>query len=289
MTVCQIFYKVKIIYMTYCQKFKMGDNPFGNVSDDIELPEFTHKEQSASVQPMKPNVVANVTEIPKFDPSTLPLDKKARLEVLKAREAELLQKQRQLQATASTFTNAPNWPSFFPLIHYDPENDLPQGSRHTIKLAVYLLISYNIFVIFNLFSVLSVRMSDYKHLSNFTFACIEGIAGAYVILNYIYAVLYSSCQKRDIPFRWTIYMFCFIGWLAYLAVGFPTSGSVGLATFLDVLSKSSSGFSKFMAFVNSFIAICSVVIAFLLLGAAQAYQKISGNDEPIRGDQAVEI
>lgn len=267
----------------------MGENPFGEVYDDIELPEFSYKEYPTSPQTAKPTVVSNITDIPKFDPTTLPLDKKARLEVLKAREAELLQKQRQLEASTSVYTNPPNWPKLFPLIHYDPENDLPKGSRHTIQLAIYLMISYNIFVIFNLFAIISIRMKDYKKLSNFTFACIEGVAGAYVNLNYIYAVLYPACQRRDIPFKWTIYMFCFIGWLGYLAIGFPTSGSVGLATFLDVLSKSSSGFSKFIAFINSCLAVCSVVLGFLVLSAAQAYQKVSGNDEPIRSNQAVEV
>ncbi|EAY03190.1 hypothetical protein TVAG_049740 [Trichomonas vaginalis G3] len=267
----------------------MGENPFIDNSDDIELPDFENKPQSQPIQPMKANVVENVTEIPKFDPSTLPLDKKARLEALKAREAELLAKQKEIQATVQDFVNAPNWPSIFPLVHYDPQADLPPSSRDCIQKCLYTLILYTIFIIHNLFAILCVRIKDYQHIQNFIFACIQGLAGSYVSINFIYNGLYSACQKRDIPFRWTVYHFLFIAWCVYLVVGFPSSGSVGLATFLDIISKSDSTFSKFVAFFNSALAGATAFYAFLTLSASQKYQKVSGQDEPLANDQEKKI
>ena len=134
--------------------------------------------------------------------------------------------------------------------------------------------------IFNIFAVLSVSgLPTYPKVRCFIFAIIQGFATVYVLINYSYEKLYISCKKHDIPFSWTTIEFMIIAWLVYLAIGFPSSGNVGLATFLDLVAKSNSGFAVFMAFINMGLICGAAATQFLCLMKAQAYQKVSGNDD----------
>jgi hypothetical protein len=68
----------------------------------------------------------------------------------------------------------------------------------------------------------------------------------------------------------------------YLSIGFPDSGCVGLATFLDLLAKSKSTFSMVVAAVNTALIVAAAFLEFVTLYRAQAYQKVSGQeDEPL--------
>jgi hypothetical protein len=91
--------------------------------------------------------------------------------------------------------------------------------------------------------------------------------------------LYASCKKRDIPFSWVVTQFLIIAWCVYLSIGFPNSGCVGLATFLDLIAMSPSGFSVFMAFLNTLLIVGATILQTMALYRAQQYQKVSGSDD----------
>jgi hypothetical protein len=73
--------------------------------------------------------------------------------------------------------------------------------------------------------------------------------------------------------------FAVVGWTVYLTIGFPDSGCVGLATFLDLLAKSRFKFSMFVAFVNTILVGGAALLQFVTLYKAQAYEKVSGQDD----------
>jgi hypothetical protein len=77
-----------------------------------------------------------------------------------------------------------------------------------------------------------------------------------------------------------------VGWSVYLTIGFPDSGCVGLATFLDLLAKSKFKFSMLVAFLNTIFIASAAFFQFLTLYKAQAYQKVSGQDDEVLARQA---
>ena len=174
----------------------------------------------------------------------------------------------------------PNFPPFYPVIVFNLDSDIPQAARQCVTFCLYGLCLISIAAVFNILAVLSVSgLPTYPKIRCFIFAIIQGFATVYVVLHYSYEKLYSSCKKHDISFTWTIYQFLIIAWMGYLSLGFPTSGSVGLATFLDLIAKSNSGFSIFIAFLNMIVTGAATGVEILAMMKAQAYQKVSGHDD----------
>ena len=111
------------------------------------------------------------------------------------------------------------------------------------------------------------------------FSLIYAFLNGYLTISICFSKLYNACRKRDIPFSFLLFQFALIGFLLYQFVGFPNSGSIGLATFLDLIAKSTSGWSKFIAFLNTCAVMSSVIIQVIVLQQSQKYQKVSGVDD----------
>ena len=219
--------------------------------------------------------------------------KMSKLEQLRAREAELLRRQEEINNLRDDVIPTANFPSFYPLIIYNLDRDIPQAAQKVIKNSMLGLCFAAGMALFNIFAVLSVSGLDkYPHIRCFIFAVIQGFATVYFLYTQSYTKIYSDCRKHDVSFRWTIVQFIFVIWCAYLSIGFPTSGSVGLATLLDLIAKSKNGFSIFMALVNTGLIFAMTYFQFATLFLAQKYQKVSGNDKGIEerlNDQKSEL
>jgi len=107
----------------------------------------------------------------------------------------------------------------------------------------------------------------------------------YVVYNLSFQKLYTCCKKSDIPFSWVMTQFFAVGWMVYLTIGFPNSGSVGLATLLDLLAKSRRKFGMLIAFINTLLIGIATLFEFVTLYRAQEYQKVSGNDTLVKTRQ----
>jgi len=245
---------------------QMSENPFAGEYDSTGMPEMP-KDMG------KPKVVTSTT--------TKSVSKAARIEELKAKEAKLLERQKQLQEAKADTYHLPNWPTQYPLIYIDIENDIPSAARKCVNLAVTGFLCVFSSCLLNVIAVLSVTgLVQYSKINALVFAIIQGIATMYVIINISFKRLYDSCRKSDIPFTWTMIQFCFVGWCVYRFIGFPTSGSVGLATFLDLLAKDSGFISRTIAFLNTCLSGGATFYEFRVLMESQKYQKVSGrNDE----------
>ena len=263
----------------------MGDNPFAyDDFDQAELPVLQSElEKQQHPEPMKMTSTnsTNSQQTSQSKPSKpMSAAKLSKLEQLKAREAELLKRQSEIKSQVAEATLQPNWPKQYPIIRYDIDNDLPPSSRTTVRYAFYGLLSICIACVFNTFTILSITgLKGYSKTSTFIYSIIQGIATIYVGINFSYTGIYEGAKRKDVSFKWIIIQFCFLGWCIYRLIGFPSSGSVGIAVLLDLLANPSNGLSKFMAFLNSLLSGLSAFCQFKTLVEAQKYQKVSGKND----------
>jgi hypothetical protein len=252
----------------------MSDNPFRGEFDDEPAP-FDDK---------APPIPASSPE-----EGSAPA-KSSRIEQLKQREAALLARQKQLRETSADIYRAANFPAIYPLIYVNIEEDIPAAARRAVRTCLYALICLTVAATFNVFAVLTVSgLPTYPRVHCLIFGILQGAGLVYFAMNYSYTKVYAACKKRDIPFSVTIWQFALVACCVYLTIGFPSSGSVGLATFLDLIAKSKSGLSIFFAFVNLGLIGFGTALEVFTLMNLQAYQKVSGTDERLlpAGDQAI--
>lgn len=200
-----------------------------------------------------------------------------------AKERALLEKQEQLNQAREEIGRKSNWPKCLPIIYLDIESDIPSSARSLVKFSLCGMFINIISNILNVTAVCSVKgLPDYDHVSNIIFSIIQCIASILLAYSFCFRKLYTSCNHHDIPFFWLICQFVFLLWIIYQFVGFPSSGAAGLATFLDLLTKSNSQWSKISSGLNTIIFLISGVIEFCVLAKALKYQKVSGLEEPLQ-------
>jgi hypothetical protein len=208
------------------------------------------------------------------------LGKTSKLDSLRIPEAELLERQQRLNDAHVEILHVPNYPHFYPLIIFDLQRDIPPRAHSALTSATYGLAALGCSVSFNILAILCVRgLPLFHHVRSLIFGLIQGFGTVYVVFNYSFVRLYTACAKHDIPFSWVVVQFAIVGWAVYLSFGFPNSGSVGLATFLDLLAKSPSALSHFMAAINTGLILTAAFFEFVTLYRAQAYRKVSGQDD----------
>ncbi|EAY14549.1 hypothetical protein TVAG_388820 [Trichomonas vaginalis G3] len=248
----------------------MADNPFTDELADVELPIL----QDEPKKDKKPAPAPSASSL-----GNSKEDLKERYEALKKRE-ESIKKRRQDLTNQAEQGPQQNWPSFFPILRYSPEIDLPQAARRCVKLCFIGLIIFTIHTFWNIVAVLSVKgISDYKLTKNIVMGILQGVAGFYVFLKFGYQSLYVCCAKHDIQIRWTVIQIAIIGWSIYLLIGFPDSGCVGIAVFLDLIAKSTSVWAKIAAFVNTALLGSNLFCQFATFLQSQQYQKVSGKED----------
>lgn len=238
------------------------ENPFQlqGDHDDMELQNFVN-EPTPSLYASSPG-------------AETPEQKYARL---KAREAELLRRQQEIREVEGVVAHQPNWPPYIPFLYVDIETDIPQAAQQAVKIAligVALVISQSIINI--LASSTITGLANYSRAKSVIFSVIFALVTVYVTVSLCWEKLYNGCRARDLPFSFIVWQFVLIAWTGYLAVGFPSSGSVGIATFIDLIAKSESGWSKTIATFNTLMLIGSIAIHIIVLQQAQKYQKVSG-------------
>lgn len=245
-----------------------SDNPFQPSGSDDELPQFQEESR------------------PKASSSSAGADlsslsgKQARLAELRRKEEELLEKKRKLEQTKGEIVLDVNWPPFYPIIRYAPETEIPASAKKCVQFSLYGLASLFVSVCYNVIAVICVKgLPRYPKSRCLIFAIIQGYAAMYFAYNFSFSKLYNSCRKKEVPFSWTIYHFILVAWLVYLTIGFPTSGSVGIATLLDIIAIGKSPFSALVAAINTAIVGISLACQFFTLMGAQAYQRVSGVED----------
>lgn len=200
-----------------------------------------------------------------------------RLQRLQAREAELLQRQDDLRAARASAAHAPNWPKWAPVLYVNIDDDIPGAARSAVRGALAGVVLAAAQAALNIVASASVRgLPKYSLPRTIVFAIVFGVLSLYLTASVNFQRLYRACKAHDIPFSYTLLQFALILFLMYLFVGFPNSGSAGLATFLDLLAKSDSTWAKISAFVNTAALLADILLQLYVLQQAQKYQKVSG-------------
>jgi hypothetical protein len=248
----------------------MNRNRVTPMSDSNPFEDNPADEPPALTRPIPPR--------PSFSPSSPA--RQSRLEELLARQAELRERDARLRNSRAEIVPEPNFPQFAPTIVFDLDRDIPKLAHPCVTASLHGLIAVIVSSFVNVLAILSVRgLSNFHFVRSMVFGLIQGFGTVYVVFNYSFLRLYAFCRKRDISFSWIVTQFVIVGWIIYLAIGFPDSGCVGVATFLDLLAKSRSRFSMTIAGINTAIVILSAYCQFATLYKAQAYQKVSGAGE----------
>lgn len=248
-------------------------NPFRDMNDNDGTNNGNDNPFSSQVQP-----------ITNFE-QTIPAEtKEERLAKLRARANQLRQRMSNAQEMQSEQQNSnpgqPNWPKYVPFLHIDLNNEIPRAAHNCIKFAKIGIILCFVQNFFNFIASCSISgLPSYSYAYGIVFSLIYAFLNGYLTISICFSKLYNACRKRDIPFSFLLFQFALIGFLLYQFVGFPNSGSIGLATFLDLVAKSKSGWSKFIAFLNTCAVLSSVVIQVIVLQQSQKYQKVSGVDD----------
>jgi hypothetical protein len=251
----------------------MSDNPFQEEINDADMPQFS---------PPPPPRASSPGQSLATSPQGL-----SKLEQLRARESELLRRQQELQVARDEIIASPNYPSFFPVFVFNLARDISPRAHSCLQHALYGLCAIIVSAIFNIITVMCVwGLPTFHHVRSMIFALIQGFGTGYLVFNYSFLRLYDSCKRKDIPFSWILIQFAVVGWTVYLTIGFPDSGCVGLATFLDLLAKSRFKFSMLMAFLNTVFVASAAFFEFVALYKAQTYQKVSGQEEDVAPRQA---
>jgi hypothetical protein len=213
--------------------------------------------------------------------------KMSKLESLQIREAELLKRQQRLVDARLEIGHVPNFPSFWPTVVFDLDRDIPRRAPACVTTSLYGLTALACSVCFNIVAIACVRgLPMFHHVRSLVFGIIQGFGTLYIALNYSFHRLYAACAQKDIPFSWIIVQFLLVGWCVYLSIGFPDSGCVGLATFLDLIAKSKSAFSMLVAAINTGLIVAAAFLQFVTLYKAQVYQKVSGQEDDALPNQA---
>lgn len=240
------------------------ENPFQlqGDQDDLELQNFVNEPS--------PSLYAS-TSAPGAE---TPEQKYARL---KAREAELLRRQQEIRDVEGAVAHKPNWPPYVPFLYVDVDADIPQSAKQAVKIALIgILLVIGQSVINVLASSTITGLANYSRAKSVIFSVIFALVTIYLTVSLCWEKLYNGCKAHDLPFSFIVWQFILIAWTGYLAVGFPSSGSVGIATFIDLVAKSDSGWSKMIATINTLLLLGSITVHIIVLQQAQKYQKVSG-------------
>lgn len=255
----------------------MGENPFADDLGDVELPvlqdevKTTKKTTSQTGSSYAPNSKEAMRE---------------RLEQLKRREESLKRRRQELNNNTDQ-SAAQNWPSFFPILRYKPETDLPVAARKCVKMCLVGLCVYTAHAIWNIIAILSITdLPKYNFTKNVVMGILQGVAAFYIFLKFGYSKLYVSCAKHDIQLSWTVIQIAIVGWSIYLTVGFIESGCAGVSIFLDLITKSKNTWSKIAAFVNVALLCTNLFCQFSTFIQSQQYQKVSGKEDTTQLTQA---
>ncbi|KAH0794222.1 scamp-domain-containing protein [Histomonas meleagridis] len=238
--------------------------------DDIKNP-FIDEEENHVAYPTEPIRQPPVNETPQ-----------EKLLRLQKREQELLKRQEELQQARIQTTNAPNWPKFFPIIYADIDHDIPERARKFVKVALYGIVFTGIQALINIIGAATISgLSTYSYPRNIIFSLIFTILELYLTASICFDRLYKGCKSHNIPISYTFLQFLLIGVIIYLFIGFPNSGSVGLATFLDLIAKSNSIWSKIISFINTLCLLCLGILHVYVFQQSQVYQRVSGLQETL--------
>ncbi|KAK8279118.1 hypothetical protein E1A91_D09G087000v1 [Gossypium mustelinum] len=228
-------------------------NPFHNEEDDQVNPFSNPSQYSHSRLSALPHEPANFDYGHRHPAIDVALDKEMNLQhkerELKTKEAEIRKREEEVKkkeealARAGVFLDIKNWPPFFPIIHHDIANEIPDYLHRVQYVAFATLLGMILCLVWNAISVSAASLKGRGIVIWFlaVIYLIVGVPGAYFLW---YRPLYRACRK-DSAFRFgwffIFYMvhICFCIFAAVAPPIFRQGFSLpGILSALDAMSQS---------------------------------------------------
>ncbi|TPX33868.1 hypothetical protein SmJEL517_g03379 [Synchytrium microbalum] len=174
-------------------------------------------------------------------------------EILRRKEAELavrertLQQQQEYLRRVGTSAKPPNWPPFYPIVHHDIQEDVPEQHRRIVTKVFYLWLASEGLLILNMFACLGILIAHPPGLpgaaSDFgvSFVYIFTITAGSFFLWWRPAYLAFSKNSSFFYFVFFIFIGCHILFCYYMAVGIPGSGAAGFINMLGAITGGAVG------------------------------------------------
>ncbi|KAI9207258.1 scamp family-domain-containing protein [Polychytrium aggregatum] len=214
-------------------------------SDDLH----SHPAADFSI-PMTSQLPSSSTSASTQLPTSIPSKTDA---ALSAKEQDLLRRERELAAREATLRqktealersglHPPNWPPFYPYIYHDIDVEVPEKSRPLMWNIYRFWLATVAFLIFNMFSCLTLLLS---HPSNLPAVATDfGVSIVYMFFIsaasfYLwYRPIYSAFKTDNSLYFYIFLLFngAHIAFCFYMGVGIPGAGSAGFINMLAALS-----------------------------------------------------
>ena len=166
-------------------------------------------------------------------------------------------------------TIIPNFPPFFPLVHYDPK-DLPLPFNQLIKFIFFDLFFLIFTCVFNLITLSHLDISNFSYNSSFYLSIIQCSVLFYFIYSFSYKYIYNSCFSQKIPFDFIYMQFAVILFSIYMFIGHQLTGFAGILTFLNAFEESDAQgciytlFNTLLFLFNTIFNFAIIVKAFII-------------------------
>lgn len=194
-----------------------SDGAWGNgneapVEEEVALDE----EMGATSSHAVPTVGS--TDLPK-DVKKLQKELAKKEKALAKKEEELARMERELAGAAGTVAaQTKNWPRFWPLIHHDIANDIPDDFKRAVQVGWINFWAFTIVSLYNwigsLVALITIGTKDGR-LPGFFLALIYFLAGPPLVYVLMYKPLYRSAMTdRAIGFAW--FFLTFMGYMVFL-------------------------------------------------------------------------
>ncbi|OHT15533.1 hypothetical protein TRFO_02865 [Tritrichomonas foetus] len=166
-------------------------------------------------------------------------------------------KQNEIHSLREKTTLNPNWPSFFPVIYYKPDQlSIPFNKLVTSSLRGLIALTFS--CVFNLIALNHVDIQDFSYSRSFYFALIQSFAVIYFSYAFSYRLVTCSSLVRRVPFGILYAQFAVVFFCVYAFIGFHVTGFAGIFTILDIIYETNDIYSLVAVSINTFMTFLSL-------------------------------
>lgn len=169
----------------------------------------------------------------------------------------------------------PNWPSFCPILHYNPSelvHPFDDLVRRSFQALLFLIFSY----LYNIFALTQIDLSCFSFNRSLFLSLIQGFAAVYFCYAFSFRYIYCASIIKHIPYRFIFYQFALIFWNIYVIIGFCQTGFAGLSTLFNASFE--NGQDDYLSICvitsNCIISIISLILNCLTLYSASNARQI---------------
>ena len=136
------------------------------------------------------------------------------------------------------YVNTPNYPRFFPIIHYDPVTDLPICAHKRVNKILTFFLNFTWCCIFNVFSTIFVnqQLKKYLIITLLFKSIIQCVVMIFVCYKWSYISIYIGSITKETPYQWYIVQSILILYCIFCGIGVFPHTNIGIIT-ISLLTK----------------------------------------------------